>query len=107
MFVLVLFLSTPFVFSDAQVQLQKVGQRTEAVLDVPKPEKKLESKKGIFKQTILLPEKGIVGTARLSSSAVGKLADASVEVVQRMGQVVFAPILRAIDIRSRMQVTSS
>ena len=106
MLVVVLFLSAPFAFSDPPVQLEKVGQRTEAVLDAPPVEKKPVSEKGILKQTLLLPEKGIVGTARFTSRAVGKLTDASVDVVQKMGQVVFAPILRAIDIRGKMQTVS-
>lgn len=85
-----------FGVEETDVSIQKVEGRTEAVVSsAPPPEAKV--RQGWFKQVLLLPEKTIVGTARVSSQVVGKITDATVLGVQTTGGFLFSPFFRAID----------
>lgn len=93
-----LILNSNFLFGteETNVNIQKVEGRTEAVVSSdPAPEAKVHQ--GGIKQILLLPEKAMVGTARVSSQVVGKITDAVVLGVQTAGGFLFSPLFRTID----------
>ena len=93
---------------EPNVVVQQTGARTEAVVKaVESDQTAVEAKKDVFGRALLPFERGIIGTARASSYAVGKGADMTVETVQKSGSFVLSPLFRTLDFRKRFEKNES
>lgn len=91
---------------EAQVDIQKIEGRTEATISSIEP-REPEPPKEPLKQMLMLPERTIVGTARITSKVMGQVADASVLAVQTAGGFVLSPLVHAIDVKNWRQKSKS
>ena len=82
---------------EPQVAIQKVEDRTQAVVSSMATTNQPE-KKGLLTEIFSPIEKGIVGTASTSSHWAGKGADGVVKAVQTTGGLLFTPLFRALDV---------
>lgn len=97
-FVLFFFFSVcAYAQNSAEIKLENKEGRTQAV--VPAREPVREKPAGFLGQSFYLFESGILTVARSASSAAGTVADSTVWGVQKSSDIVFAPIMKALDIR--------
>lgn len=96
--ILSLFLSTRAYTDSVPIQIQKVeGGRTEAI--VPGSVVPREKPIGFANQSCYLFETSILKTARFTSLAAGKITDNTVWGIQKIANVIFSPIVKALDVR--------
>lgn len=79
------------------IEIQKVDGRTEAL--VPVQETVTEPPTGFFAKSFYSFETSVLKVAQLSSSAAGKVTDSAVWGIQRASDVLFAPIIKTLDVR--------
>ena len=100
LFNVVFFLSSLLIAAEESgVKIQKAGGRTEAVVTSKEPPEQKVSAQW-FKRPFIWSERALVGVARVSSSAVGTVTDATVKGMQSATNLLFSRLFRVLDYKS-------
>ncbi len=91
--------SSVLLAEEAQVEIQKLEGRTEAI--VTSVESGMPQKsEGWLEDPFMIPERLVVGTARITSKVIGQITDTAVLGVQTASGVILSPVVHVLDVKN-------